>query len=183
MSNSHLFLPSGFLRAPLKNGLGRYVCQLQRVTIKFCKHHGSSLGVRSFIENDLLKFAEENPGVVVYVKPRRHRAPALVAEYLNGGRDYLSCSQMERDEVLKWIEYMKNKSGNPIIRYYKYHHTDYPSIQGPWTPFTHRTPESNLEAYPNVEASELLHQPQSASDKLIEIFNHSVKISPSEEKQ
>jgi large subunit ribosomal protein L43 len=65
MSNSHLFLKSGFPRAPLQNGLGRYVCQLQRVTIKFCKEHGASAGVRDFIENDLLDFANNYPGVVV----------------------------------------------------------------------------------------------------------------------
>jgi len=46
MSNSHLFLKSGFPRAPLQNGLGRYVCQLQRITLKFCKNNGSSRGMR-----------------------------------------------------------------------------------------------------------------------------------------
>lgn len=28
-----------------------------------------------------MDFAKENPGVVVYVKPRRHRIPVLVGEY------------------------------------------------------------------------------------------------------
>lgn len=46
MSNSHLFLKSGFPRAPLQNGVGRYVCQLQRITLKFCKNNGSSRGMR-----------------------------------------------------------------------------------------------------------------------------------------
>ena len=81
MANSNLFLKSGFIRAPLQNGLGRYIGQLQRITIKFCKNHGSSQGVRDFIENDLVHFAKENPGVVVYVKPRRHRSPVVVAEF------------------------------------------------------------------------------------------------------
>lgn len=34
-----------------------------------------------FIENDLVSYAKENPGVVVYVKPRRHRGPVIKAEY------------------------------------------------------------------------------------------------------
>jgi large subunit ribosomal protein L43 len=46
MSNSHLFMNAAFPRVPLKNGLGRYMCQLQRITLKFCKNHGSSRGVR-----------------------------------------------------------------------------------------------------------------------------------------
>lgn len=81
MANHSLFLKSGFIRAPLENGLGRYIGQLQRITIKFCKNHGSSKGVRDFIENDLVNFAKENPGVVIYVKPRRHRSPVLVGEF------------------------------------------------------------------------------------------------------
>lgn len=81
MSNSNLFLKSGFIRAPLQNGLGRCINQLQRITIKFCKNHGGSRGMRDFIENQLVDFAKFNPSVVVYVKPRRHRSPVLVAEY------------------------------------------------------------------------------------------------------
>lgn len=51
MSNAHMFLKSAFPKSPLQNGLGRYICQLQRVTLKFCKNNGSSKGMRNFIEN------------------------------------------------------------------------------------------------------------------------------------
>jgi hypothetical protein len=36
---------------------------------------------REFIEKDLLDFAHKYPGIVVYVKPRRHHSPCLSAEY------------------------------------------------------------------------------------------------------
>lgn len=36
---------------------------------------------RHFIEHDLVNYAKENPEIVVYVKPRRHRHPVIVAEY------------------------------------------------------------------------------------------------------
>lgn len=36
---------------------------------------------RDFIESHLLDFAKSNPGVVVYVKPRRHRTAVMVGEY------------------------------------------------------------------------------------------------------
>lgn len=81
MANNSLFLKSGFIKAPLQNGVGRYIGQLQRITLKFCKSNGGSRGLRDFIENDLVEFAKSNPGVVVYVKPRRHRGPVIVAEY------------------------------------------------------------------------------------------------------
>lgn len=81
MANNNLFLKSGFIRAPLQNGVGRFIGQLQRITLKFCKNNGSSRGMRNFIENNLVDFAKDNPGVVVYVKPRRHKTPVIVAEY------------------------------------------------------------------------------------------------------
>lgn len=36
---------------------------------------------RDFIEQDLVDFAKQHPGVVVYLKPRRHRSPVIVGEY------------------------------------------------------------------------------------------------------
>lgn len=38
---------------------------------------------RDFIEAELLQFTRSNPGIVVYLQPRRHRTPRLVAEYCN----------------------------------------------------------------------------------------------------
>lgn len=73
--------PSEFISTNLENGLGRYVCQLQRVTFKFCKENPGSRGIREFVENDLVDFAKNNPGVVVYLQPKRHRRPKIFAEY------------------------------------------------------------------------------------------------------
>ena len=78
-----LFLKTGLINAnaPLKNGLGRFIPQLMRITIKFCKESPHSTGVREFIEKDIVEFAKKNPGTAVYLKPRRHRTPVVVAEY------------------------------------------------------------------------------------------------------
>lgn len=40
-----------------------------------------SCNCRDFLETNLIDFAKNNPGVVVYLKPRRHRGPVMVAEY------------------------------------------------------------------------------------------------------
>ena len=116
MSNTHLFMPSGFIRTPLKNGLGRFVPQLQRITLKFCKSHGGSRGVRynfyshyinvlnfifvslfrDFIESDLMDFAKKNPGTVVYLKPRRHRSACMVAEYCKCFHNFVVIIVIER---------------------------------------------------------------------------------------
>lgn len=57
-------------RSVLQNGAGgRYVCQLQRLTVKFCKTSENSNGVRHFITDNLMDFAKANPGIVVYLQP------------------------------------------------------------------------------------------------------------------
>ncbi|EZA58534.1 hypothetical protein DMN91_009044 [Ooceraea biroi] len=171
MSNKHLFLKSGFPRAPLGLGIGRYVCQLQRITLKFCKSHGTSGGMRGFIEHDLLDYAKQNPGVVVYVKPRRHRHPVIVAEYLNGGRYWMNVSNYDRDDIIKWMELARTQiHDSPALRLRKLWHTEFPSIQGPWTPFTFKDPKINLTEFPNKELGSAVKLRCTATEKLIKLF-------------
>ena len=54
---------------------------------------------REFIENHLLDFTRKNPGIVVYLKPRRHRIPVLYAEYCKT----FSFIAKEIFFFLKWI--------------------------------------------------------------------------------
>ncbi|XP_068085025.1 large ribosomal subunit protein mL43 [Anabrus simplex] len=170
MSNSHLFMLAGFPRAPLQNGLGRWICQLQRITFKFCKHHGTSRGMREFLELDLLDFAKQYPGIVVYVKPRRHRLPNLTAEYLNGGKEVINCRNFTREEIGKWLHLLRTQSGRENMRFIKMFHTDHPSIQGVWNPFVHKDPKLNLVEFPSEELSRPVHVPPSATEQLLEMF-------------
>ncbi|XP_055598402.1 39S ribosomal protein L43, mitochondrial [Uranotaenia lowii] len=171
MSNSHLFLKSGFPRAPLANGIGRYVCQLQRITLKYCKNNGSSKGMREFLEQDLLDFSRANPGVVVYVKPRRHRTAVMTAEYLNGDRQWVNCRNNSREEIQKWVQVLLTQAGlSSETRLRKLWHTEVPSIQGPWTPFTHQHPSGNLADYPSRELSELRLRDETATEKLLKLY-------------
>lgn len=66
---------------------------------------------------------------------------------------------------------MKTQNGSSSsLRLRKMWHTDVPSIQGPWTPFLLRSPEAQGQVYPSTEASKPLETPQSATEKLIELF-------------
>ncbi|XP_001605426.1 39S ribosomal protein L43, mitochondrial [Nasonia vitripennis] len=171
MSNSQIYLKSGFPRAPLGNGIGRYIGQLQRVTLKFCKNHGASRGVRDFIENDLLNYAKENPGVVVYCKPRRHRGPVIKAEYLNGETHWIPCQKFSREDVVKYMELVRTQSYNgSSLRLRKFWHTEFPSIQGPWTPFTNRDPKLNITEFPNKEIGACTKYGPSATEEIIRLF-------------
>lgn len=157
---------AGFVKTTLHNGVGRYVCQLQRITLKFCKTHGSSRGIREYIEKELVDFARQNPGIVVYLKPRRHRDPHIVAEYLNGERDDLRVNDHSCEELVKWIEHLRTRSGFPIVKLRKFWHTDHPSIQGFWTPFTNRPTEQNLLQFPNEEMSKFKSVFPTATEQL-----------------
>ncbi|KAK9295931.1 hypothetical protein QLX08_009901 [Tetragonisca angustula] len=171
MSNKHLFQKFGFLRAPFGIGVGRYVCQLQRITIKFCKNHGCSLGIRSFLEHDLIDYAKQNPGVVVYVKPRRHRSPVLKAEYLNGETSWICIANFSRQDIIQWMELLKTQyHDGPALRLLKLWHTDFPSIQGPWTPFTFKNPPLNQIKFPDKKIGEALKFKPTATEELITLF-------------
>lgn len=160
---------SGYVKSVLHNGVGRYVCQLQRLTIKFCKTHGNSRGVREYIEKEMIDFARKNPGVAVYLKPRRHRDPYVVAEYLSGERENLRVAEYSCEEMVKWIEHLRTRSGLPIVKLRKYWHTDSPSIQGFWTPYTHRPAEQNLTEYPNEELGKFVDVVPTATEQLVQL--------------
>ncbi|XP_050535318.1 39S ribosomal protein L43, mitochondrial [Daktulosphaira vitifoliae] len=167
---SNRFTPKGYPRVPLQNGIGRYICQLKRVTLRFCKSSGSSRGVRDFIESNLLRFAEDHSGTAVYLKPRRHKSPSFVAEYLNGEREVVSCHNFTAEQTLKWLNLYTTRSGIPLQRHLKMWHTDCPSIQGVWNPFTNRDPVLNVTDFPSKELSCPSNEEQSATDELLNMI-------------
>jgi len=174
MSSSR-FTPKGYPSVPLKNGIGRYICQLKRVTLRFCKSSGSSRGIRDFIETDLINFAEDHPGTVVYLKPRRHKSPSFVAEYLNGQREVISCHNFTSDQINKWLNLYTTRSGIPLMKYLKMWHTECPSIQGVWNPFLNMDPAMNITQFPSKDLSKPVWQDKSATEELLEkIKKHNI---------
>ncbi|CAH8667511.1 unnamed protein product [Dicrocoelium dendriticum] len=168
-------IPRALLQAVSTNGLGRYIPQLQRVTIKFCKARPDTVGVRDYIEKHLVDFARRNPATVVYVKPRRRRPPLIVAEYLCGNWQYVQASMMDCDEVYNWMELLRNRSGLDILPIYKKWSTKFPSIQGMWHPFYHDQTNGTRLLTPEeiVQKLDELSQPPikevTAEDRLIEL--------------
>lgn len=120
-----------------------------------------------------MEFSQTNPGVVVYVKPRRHRQPVIVGEYLNGERHWLCVRSFTEQQLSKWIDLMRTQNENSsAVRRRKHWHTDWPSIQGAWTPFTHQHPECTDATFPNQKFSAPLDQKPTATDLLLEMFKN-----------
>ncbi|XP_028331784.1 large ribosomal subunit protein mL43 isoform X2 [Gouania willdenowi] len=108
---------SRFLKSVLQNGVGR-----------------------DFIEDGIVDYAKKNPGTVVYVSPQPARVPKIVAEYLNGNVKEEIITNKTSLEISQLMTKLTNQSGLDIIRIRKPFHTDSPSIQGLWHPFTNRPP-------------------------------------------
>lgn len=145
--------PSRFLKSVLQNGVGRYVCQLKRVSIIFSKNAQSSLGVRDFIEEGVVDYAKKNPGTVVYVSPQSCRIPKIVAEYLNGNVREEIITSKTSPQISELLTKLTDQSGLDIIRIRKPFYTNNPSIQGQWHPFTNR-PLSIGPIRPQKESAE-----------------------------
>jgi len=155
-----------YVQVPHHNGVTGYTQQLQRVTLKFCKHKPHSRGVRDYIEQHLIQYAKDNPSVAVYLKPRRHKTPVIVAEYCNGHEEYLNLGYRPVDEVARWVEHYTHRSGMPTVLLESGHHTHTPSVQGNWTPWTNRHPSTLNQDYPNEEGLAADKWDYTATDQL-----------------
>lgn len=160
---------SGYPESVLQNGVGRYVCQLQRVIFHFCKINLKSSGTRRFIENDLLDFAHKNPNIVVYLHPLRVNSPFMQGEYLNGRICNVSTINFEPSDIKKWLEYLRTRSGQRIVRYEQHNRTEIPSVQGLWHPFLNYPTEMNVAKYPDENLGLVNTDEKSATEILMEI--------------
>lgn len=142
---------------------------MNRVTFKFGKFGGHSRGLREFIETDLVNFSRSNPGIAIYLKPRMSTSPVMVAEYLNGSSHWFSFKAMNKIEITEWLDFHVTKSGEQVKRYRKPHHTDWPSIQGVWTPFLNLPTELNVQSFPNQARGERKPKYLSATDQLLKL--------------
>jgi hypothetical protein len=60
---------------------------------------------------------------------------------------------MNKEQICKWVEHFRTRSGTQIVRFRKHWHTDNPSIQGIWHPFLFKDPKINTKIFPDEELS------------------------------
>ena len=85
---------------------------------------------------------------------------------VNGNRVTFSVQNQNKEEISKWIEYMRTRSGVNIQRIRKPWHTENPSIQGTWHPFTNKDPAINLATFPDKNLGETIAYSLSATEIL-----------------
>lgn len=164
---------TGFLKNAYYQGHGRYVNQLARVTLKFCKFSGGSREMRKFIETKLVDTARENPGCVIYVKPRMFKTPVLSAEYLNGNYHYFSLHRMGCYEIEHWLKWFLTRSGEDMYKIHIKTASYRPTVQGIWSPFYFRDPKLNVTEFPDEELGKHLRSRPSATEQIRRMANES----------
>ncbi|VDI11227.1 Hypothetical predicted protein [Mytilus galloprovincialis] len=87
---------------------------------------------------------------------------------------------MNKDQICKWIETYRSRSGVPIMRMRKQWHTDTPSVQGVWHPFMFKDPQINRKTFPNEELSRFLPAEPSATEQVLKMFEEQKKEIPSQ---
>lgn len=95
----------------------------------------------------------------------------IISISVNGDRVWMSMHHKTHSEITKWMEVLRTQQGDVSgVRLRKYQYTDNPSVQGPWTPFTHKDPELNLAQLPDPKFGANNRLPMTATEKLRLMF-------------
>lgn len=76
----------------------------------------------------------------------------------------MSVANYSREDIVQWMELLRTQyQDGSSLRLLKLWHTEFPSIQGPWTPFTFKEPSLAQAQYPDVNMSPLFKRLHYAS--------------------
>jgi len=95
---------------------------------------------------------------------------------VNGKSVYMTIANNTPGEVCQWLEHLRCRSGDEIVRLRKLWHTDTPSVQGIWTPFTHLDPHLALTSFPDEKLSRRTG-PESATEYVMKMAQNIKMIS------
>ena len=77
----------------------RGVWQCKSLMLQYCKHGGSSAGVRDFVERMLVPFAEANPQMSIAISHKVNRHPIAQAFYVQDAPKRLSLRNLSAEQV------------------------------------------------------------------------------------
>ena len=117
----------------MQNGVGAYILQCKRLDFHYCDWAGSSRGMNAFIKHTLPSFAKQNPQIEMHVAPRPNHHPIIRAHYINGRQVVMCVKNMEKEQVLKKAEILRNTSGQKLKRVRKPVESINESVRGVWS--------------------------------------------------
>lgn len=118
----------------------------------------------------MMKYWQDTTVVQTNMKRDKHNYDGVISFFyfiaVNGNRETFSVENQSKEEISKWIEYMRTRSGAQIQRLRKPWHTENPSIQGVWHPFSNKDPALNLVTFPDKKLGENIRTSLSATEIL-----------------
>lgn len=81
----------------------------------------------------------------------------------------MNVDQFTREKLNKWIEFMRTRKGDHLVRILKKQQTHNPSVQGVWNPFTNKSESIAVENFPSKTLDSKLIGEKSATEKLIDL--------------
>ncbi len=88
---------------------------------------------------------------------------------MNGSRQNHDINQYTREKIKDWLEFMRTRKGDTLVRLLKKQQTQNPSIQGVWNPFTNKQPWLNVEKYPTDKLRQPLNREITATEKIMQL--------------
>uniref|UniRef100_A0A8R1TWD9 Ribosomal protein/NADH dehydrogenase domain-containing protein n=1 Tax=Onchocerca volvulus TaxID=6282 RepID=A0A8R1TWD9_ONCVO len=110
---------SGYPCTPFSNAVTKYIPQLHRITIRFCRKNECSSGVRHFI------------GIVR-------------AEYGNGRIIQIVLKNFDIEQVERHFNLLRTRSGLPVVDLISRQSAQVSSVQGMWNPMLNISSELNI---------------------------------------
>ncbi|KJE96944.1 hypothetical protein CAOG_07188 [Capsaspora owczarzaki ATCC 30864] len=127
-------------------GVGRYIPQLRKLTLHYCRNSPSSIGMREYIDRNVVKLAQDNPAIVIQVLQRKGKHPYIEADFLAGASRTVGARNLTANEVEQSVERLRGLLGRKNIHLFNRQSTQNPSVQGTWQPFLNRLAFQPLEA-------------------------------------
>uniref|UniRef100_A0A915PWT0 Large ribosomal subunit protein mL43 n=1 Tax=Setaria digitata TaxID=48799 RepID=A0A915PWT0_9BILA len=169
---------SGYPHTPFNNAVTKYIPQLHRVTLRFCRKNECSSGVRHFISSGLLsQFAAQNPSTVIYVQPIRQNIPVLRAEYGNGRIIQIVLKNFDAEQVDRHLNLLRTRSGLPVVDLISRQSAHITSIQGMWNPMLNVNSELNISNSSEQKFSRRRTASLSATEYVSSLVNENISDS------
>jgi large subunit ribosomal protein L43 len=92
-------------------------------------------GCSSFLKHDLPAFAKANPQIEIRVSPKPNKHPVVKGQYINGRIKAVCVRNMDKAQILKKANLLKEASGEKLKRTKKPVTSLNESVRGIWSPY------------------------------------------------
>jgi large subunit ribosomal protein L43 len=92
----------------------RGVRQLKELVIRYSDFDGSSKGVRNWMRDGLIPFAEKNPLVNIKTEKKRNVHPYVQGHYVNGNSKTICIKNISEEEIYNYILDLRNQIGRRV---------------------------------------------------------------------